>query len=292
MTDTVKPDLQILWAETGAVVQPSDAKIQQGWIAEKPPFQTENWVQNRTDQYLKHIDENGVPAWSATSSYASGSLSLHLGEIWQSLQDGNTGNIPTVDLGFWEKWEFVKIDGTSVINGNLVAANSFGLAVQDSNGDAQVLAQWGAGDTVLMGAVTDSGGLNTSVIIKQGGANRIVITATTLTFNGNTIWHSGNLTPPAANKTFTGKVTNNGSIVTVDYLPAGWTATFLTNVLTRITHNLGTTDYVPTIDTVTSTNPFTAMYSIDILANSFSIVSFRIPTPSNLNVIGIILVRR
>lgn len=70
-----KPDISIQWASGGAIVEPSDSKKQTGWTAEVPPHQWENWIQNRQDQYLAHINERGIPEWDALTDYLGSGLS-------------------------------------------------------------------------------------------------------------------------------------------------------------------------------------------------------------------------
>lgn len=75
MTLITKPDFTYVWASGGAVVAPNDSKKQLGWVAEAPPFQYDNWLQNRQDQMLAHINQRGIPAWDALTNYEAGSLS-------------------------------------------------------------------------------------------------------------------------------------------------------------------------------------------------------------------------
>lgn len=70
-----KPDFTYVWASGGAVVAPNDAKKQLGWVAEAPPFQYDNWLQNRQDQMLAHINQRGIPAWDGITNYEAGGLS-------------------------------------------------------------------------------------------------------------------------------------------------------------------------------------------------------------------------
>lgn len=70
-----KPDFTYVWASGGAVVAPNDTKKQLGWIAEAPPFQYDNWLQNRQDQMLAHINQRGIPAWDGLTNYEAGGLS-------------------------------------------------------------------------------------------------------------------------------------------------------------------------------------------------------------------------
>lgn len=69
MADIIKPDLTHIWSSGGAIVAPSDVKIQTGWTAEVPPFQWENWSQNRQDQAISHINQHGIAVWDNKTEY-------------------------------------------------------------------------------------------------------------------------------------------------------------------------------------------------------------------------------
>lgn len=100
MSEISKPDYTNLWSSGGANVAPSPTKIQTGWTAEVPPFQWENWSQNRQDQAIAHILQHGIAVWDnvteyqGNKSYVTGSD----GNIYRSVIT-NTGNNPTTDLG-------------------------------------------------------------------------------------------------------------------------------------------------------------------------------------------------
>lgn len=64
-----KPDFSFQWASGGAIVAPSDVKIQTGWTAEVPPFQWENFAQNRQDNAILHLFQKGISEWDAASNY-------------------------------------------------------------------------------------------------------------------------------------------------------------------------------------------------------------------------------
>ncbi len=69
MVDITKPDIQEVWAETGAVIAPSKEKTRLGWTIEAPPHQYENWVQNRQDRWLAYLNQKGVPEWNVVTEY-------------------------------------------------------------------------------------------------------------------------------------------------------------------------------------------------------------------------------
>lgn len=67
-----KPDYSYVWASGGSKVSPSATKIQNGWVAEPPPFQYENWLQNRQDQAIAHIFQRGIAQWDGLTNYEAG----------------------------------------------------------------------------------------------------------------------------------------------------------------------------------------------------------------------------
>lgn len=100
MAEISKPDYTTLWSSGGAIVAPSNTKIQTGWTAEVPPFQWENWSQNRQDQAIAHILQHGISVWDsvteyqANKSYVTGSN----GTIYRAITT-NTNINPTTDGG-------------------------------------------------------------------------------------------------------------------------------------------------------------------------------------------------
>lgn len=73
MADIAKPNFNNgLWASGGAIVAPSNTKIATGWTAEVPPFQWENYAQNRQDQGIAHILQHGISVWDSLTEYQAG----------------------------------------------------------------------------------------------------------------------------------------------------------------------------------------------------------------------------
>lgn len=68
-SEVTKPDFSFQWSSGGAIVAPSNVKIQTGWTAEVPPFQWENWSQNRQDNAILHLFQKGISVWDAASNY-------------------------------------------------------------------------------------------------------------------------------------------------------------------------------------------------------------------------------
>lgn len=109
MAEINKPPYNLLWSSGGVMVSPSDVKIQTGWTAEVPPFQWENWSQNRQDQAIAHVLQHGISVWDELTEYqytVSGTKSLVMGSngtIYRAKQV-NTNQNPVTDISnvYWE----------------------------------------------------------------------------------------------------------------------------------------------------------------------------------------------
>lgn len=102
-----KPDFSFQWASGGAIVAPSDVKIQTGWTAEVPPFQWENFAQNRQDNAILHLFQKGISEWDVGSNYyftTSGVRSYVQGSdggIYVAVQD-SVGQDPISSPTYWK----------------------------------------------------------------------------------------------------------------------------------------------------------------------------------------------
>ena len=69
----VKPSgLAKIWATSGVVQTPSDSKIAQGWVIELPPYQYDNWLCNRQDTFIAHVNQLGIPVGDSGTVYIGG----------------------------------------------------------------------------------------------------------------------------------------------------------------------------------------------------------------------------
>jgi hypothetical protein len=79
MPNIVKPSgINQLWAAGGTKVAPSAAKTNIGWVVELPPYQYQNWLDNRQDTFIAHINQHGIPEWDTETEY-QGNLSYTQG---------------------------------------------------------------------------------------------------------------------------------------------------------------------------------------------------------------------
>lgn len=103
MAEIALPDLSLIWASAGDILQPSDSKIQQGWAPEIPPRQWFNWLDNRQDEAIAHIAQHGIAVWSAELEYQAGKSYVQGsdGFIYKALTT-NTNTDPVGNVGDWE----------------------------------------------------------------------------------------------------------------------------------------------------------------------------------------------
>lgn len=108
MPQILKPaNLSLTWASAGDVLDPGDSKYQTGWVVEVPPRQWFNYLDNRQDTAIAHINQHGISEWDSTTeyqgikSYVQGSN----GTIYRSKQT-NTNQEPVADASgpalYWE----------------------------------------------------------------------------------------------------------------------------------------------------------------------------------------------
>lgn len=117
MANITKPNFNnALWASGGAVVAPSDVKIATGWTAEVPPFQWENYSQNRQDQGIAHILQHGISVHDTITEYQAGTSFVQgsNGKVYVAIQT-HTNQNPVTDTSevYWA--DFTK-PGYVVIN--------------------------------------------------------------------------------------------------------------------------------------------------------------------------------
>lgn len=99
-----KPEFNNVWASEGTKTSPDSSKIAQGWVVEIPPFEYDNWIRNRQDAMLAHINQAGVVAWDASVEYQAGKSYVQspLGVVFKALT-AHTGVNPDTDVnGNWE----------------------------------------------------------------------------------------------------------------------------------------------------------------------------------------------
>ena len=106
MPQIIKPsNLSLTWASAGDVLDPGNTKYATGWQVEIPPRQWFNYLDNRQDTAIAHINQHGVAVWDsgteyqANKSYCQG---LTNGTIYRCVQT-HTNQNPEADMSgtYW-----------------------------------------------------------------------------------------------------------------------------------------------------------------------------------------------
>lgn len=104
MTQFVKPnDLHKIWADSGDRATPLDSKISTGWAVEIPPRQWFNWLDNRQDRAIAHINQHGISVWDTNTIYYAGKSYVQdpvNGIIYRATVTGS-GQQPSTSPNFW-----------------------------------------------------------------------------------------------------------------------------------------------------------------------------------------------
>lgn len=100
MVAITKPvNLSLTWASDGDILDPGNTKYAIGWQVEIPPRQWFNFLDNRQDKALAHINQHGIAVWDsgteyqANKSYVTGGN----GKIYVAVTT-NTNQDPTTDI--------------------------------------------------------------------------------------------------------------------------------------------------------------------------------------------------
>lgn len=114
MPEIQKPtNLSLTWASGGDILNPGDTKIATGWAVEIPPRQWFNYLDNRQDEAIAHINQHGIAVWDTNTEYqynVSGVKSVVMGSdgiIYRTLTT-NSGQDPTLTVGV--SWEIAFAD--------------------------------------------------------------------------------------------------------------------------------------------------------------------------------------
>jgi len=105
-----KPSMEVLWAESGATVDPGASTTATGWVLEIPDYQVFNWILNRADEFMANVNDLGIPAWDTDTTYDEGSWAIGSdGDLYRSNTGSNTGNNPTTESEWDSFEEYIRI---------------------------------------------------------------------------------------------------------------------------------------------------------------------------------------
>ena len=132
-----KPDLTNgVWGSTGATTDPGAVKTKTGWIAEIPPSGVQNWAQKRSDEFIAHVNEQGIAVHDVATDYpVDGWAKGSDGQVYVSLQTPNINQDPTTEAAYWT----VLSTGDGFGSDELKKAIPYSLLVGDYDGNTTVV---------------------------------------------------------------------------------------------------------------------------------------------------------
>lgn len=105
---TTKPDKPgVIWAVNGTNTDPGDQLFEQGWpftdgqgAPQPPEADVMNYIQNKSSQFLAHVNEYGIAQWDADTIYPIGAYasSAVTNRVYISTADNNQNNEPSLGV--------------------------------------------------------------------------------------------------------------------------------------------------------------------------------------------------
>jgi microcystin-dependent protein len=135
MPKYTKPiDPNVIWASTALssdVVKPDNSKIIQGWIQEKPPLETENWLKNKLFLAYAYYNQLGIPEWDSNTEYQAGKSYVQGadGLVYKALVTNTNANPAGGGGSLWEL-AFVESRAVSTYARALIGATNEAKARQ------------------------------------------------------------------------------------------------------------------------------------------------------------------
>lgn len=152
-----KPSDFRVWAETGIKVSPDNSKYSSGWdTSSPPPYQYFSYLQNKTDQFVAHINQVGMVLWDNATEYQAGQSWVQgsNGSIYKCIQT-NTNQNPVTDL-VEDYWVLVLV-GNRVIDRSEVS--NFAMTLLDDTSASQMRTTLGfssVGSNIVTAASTSA----------------------------------------------------------------------------------------------------------------------------------------
>ena len=139
-----KPNMTQVWASSvdAQIEDPNSQygnpdKIIDGWVEEIPFHESENFMRNRADQMLAHINDYGIVNWDSETDYPVGAWirSSVDGNVYVSKQTPNINQEPSATASYWDT-----IEGFLGIGTGAFDFSTSGYWTSDNG----LLIQWGA----------------------------------------------------------------------------------------------------------------------------------------------------
>jgi hypothetical protein len=110
----IKPTtFNIVWASAGVSTAPSNTKYQTGWVPEKPSYQNFNYLLNKFDVMLNHVNQTGIVEWDSLTEYQANKSYIRLANKIYFCKQTHTNQNPSTDISetYWRPI----LDGTKLL---------------------------------------------------------------------------------------------------------------------------------------------------------------------------------
>ena len=178
-----KPQFNNVWASTGAKLTPDIAKISQGWVVEIPPHEFDNWMQNRQDALLAHLNQLGIPQWDSTVEYQAGKSYVqgtNTGVIYKALTTHSNVNPETDIQNNWvvafqsSGTALLKVNNLSDVPDKAQARVNLGIATTEFYDTRYLLKSTNLADVPNKATARNNLGLGNSATLDVGNTTSTV----------------------------------------------------------------------------------------------------------------------
>ena len=101
MAKYLQKDMRERWASAGSVAIPSTEKTAEGWIEEIPPSELANFIENRQDEAIAYLMQQGIAEWLNNLEYQVSSFIQYDGVVYKALSV-NINQQPNVTPLIWQ----------------------------------------------------------------------------------------------------------------------------------------------------------------------------------------------
>ena len=167
---TSKPDLTTngIWGSDNInITDPGATKTKEGWGSEIPPSGVQNWWQERADEMLNHLNEQGIAVWDSLTDYpVNGWVKGSDGEVYISLQTPNLNQDPTSTPAYWQLLvDFFSVpDASETVKGKIEISNSVEAAALTAPDKAIVPNVFGDAFRSILGGIGNDSTLTSETI--------------------------------------------------------------------------------------------------------------------------------
>ena len=101
MAKYLQKDMRERWASAGNVAIPSTEKTAEGWIEEIPPSELANFIENRQDEAIAYLMQQGIAEWLNNLEYQPSSRIQYAGVVYKALSV-NINQQPNTNPLIWQ----------------------------------------------------------------------------------------------------------------------------------------------------------------------------------------------